>query len=281
MHMRRYLKNSGKKELMGDRDPKVSVLTTVNRGLEFLVECVQSIESQTFNNWEHVIVSDGASTEVLEYLEKLSDPRQKVVISKPVGRAKALNLGLMHCASDLVAILDADDISHPERLELQYSQIKNMPQATVLSSRCVHDIFDLEIKRLCINTFQLPPSAFLAYSPVCHSATIIRKQHIIEIGGYDESLTKLVDLTLWKKFLVNNYHLYYNSLPLVYHRVHPGQAFEKNKRISYLTSALIIRFQLLKDCGLPIYYAYKPLIVFIFGLLPVRFRLKIRTVLNY
>ena len=71
---------------------KVSVLTTVNKGRQFLEECVHSIKMQTLQDWEHLIVSDGATEEVLRYLESLTDPRQKVVYSHSIGRAKALNL---------------------------------------------------------------------------------------------------------------------------------------------------------------------------------------------
>ena len=72
---------------------RISVLTTVDKGREFLKECVNSVQSQSFENWEHIIVSDGATDDMC-YLEQLSDPRQRIFLSSKIGRSRALNLGI-------------------------------------------------------------------------------------------------------------------------------------------------------------------------------------------
>ena len=180
---------------MNPKSARISVLTTVNQGREFLEHCIESIQSQSFEHWEHIIVSDGAPKDVVTFLEGLSDPRQKTVFAKNIGRAKALNLGIQNCSTDLIAILDADDVSHPKRLEKQFNVMQSLPDASVLSSKCI--LSNLFLENIDLSTgkeFEILPKSLLSGSPICHSATIIRKNALIAVGGYDERIDKLVDL---------------------------------------------------------------------------------------
>ena len=260
---------------------QISVLTTVNKGRNFLMECVESIQNQTFEEWEHIIVSDGATEDVLEYLNGLSDPRQKIFFSNQIGRAQSLNLGISYCSTDIIAILDADDTAHPIRLERQYSIWHSLPMVAVLSSKCVHSLSRLKTIDRPIKTFEILPEALLYGSPICHSATLISKDALLTVGSYDETINKLVDLTLWKKLLINRYKIFADTSPLTYHRVHKGQSFEKNQRFKYLSSAFYIRIDLMKQLNLSKYHIYKPILTFLYGLLPVMFRLKLKNILNY
>ena len=116
----------------------------------------------------------------------------------------------------------------------------------------------VKILKLCLNPL-------LSGSPICHSATIIRKTHLIALGGYDEQIDKLVDLTLWKDFMVNNFKIYGNRYPLTYHRVHEAQSFEKRNRVNYLFAAFKIRLALIKELKISKTQLCKPVYTFLYS----------------
>lgn len=260
---------------------KVSVLTTVNKGRQFLEECVHSIKMQTLQDWEHLIVSDGATEEVLRYLESLTDPRQKVVYSHSIGRAKALNLGIKHCSSDFIAILDADDVANSTRLAVQLKIMDLIPKAAVLSSKCVVSKSHLRDPIRSINVKEITPMGLLFGSPICHSSTMIRKKSLIAVGGYDEKINKLLDLTLWKNLAVNKQKIFVDSTPLTYHRIHKSQTYEKDNRSKYLFAAFRIRKEIMKEFNISNLHVYKPLTTLIYGFAPATLRKKLKKMLKY
>lgn len=82
----------------------------------------KSIRSQTFDNWEWIIVDDGSSDETLNIIEKIknNDCRVKTIIHKRnEGAAKARNDGIAYASGNYVAFLDADDIWMPQKLREQ------------------------------------------------------------------------------------------------------------------------------------------------------------------
>ena len=176
----RYLVNLLRKQVLNFEFAGISVLTTVDKGREFLKECVNSVQSQSFENWEHIIVSDGATDDIVCYLEQLSDPRQRIFLSSKIGRSRALNLGIQNCSTDLIAILDADDIAHPRRLQIQFDKMQSLPAASALSSKCVLTNFKGQnIDLPTGDEFEmLPKSRELSNMS---SATIISKTSLIDV----------------------------------------------------------------------------------------------------
>ena len=99
------------------KNKKVSVLMTVFNAEEYLEESIQSVLSQTHKDFELIIVDDFSNDSSKRIIKNFVDERIKFFsLSKKIGRTKALNFGLEKCNSKFIAIQDADDISHPERL---------------------------------------------------------------------------------------------------------------------------------------------------------------------
>ena len=113
--------------------------------------------------------------------------------------------------------------------------MQSLPAASALSSKCVLTNFKGQnIDLPTGDEFEMLPKSLLSGSPICHSATIIRKSSLIAVGGYDEKINKLVDLTLWKDLMVNGFKIYSNSCPLTYHRTHRDQSFERTESGIYI-----------------------------------------------
>lgn len=100
-------------------EPLVSVLISVYNAGEYLRPSVDSILSQTYSNLEILIINDGSTDNCMDTIADLNDPRTHIISQTNSGKAVALNVGLEESSGMFYAIHDADDISHPRRIEHQ------------------------------------------------------------------------------------------------------------------------------------------------------------------
>lgn len=115
--------------------PRVSVLTTLYNKGPFVEEAVQSILDNTFTDFELLVVDDASTDDGLERVRRFSDPRIRILASEVnTGRAAAANRGYDSARGDYVAVLDADDIAHPERLAKQVAFMDAHPEVGVCGS---------------------------------------------------------------------------------------------------------------------------------------------------
>lgn len=99
---------------------KVSIIIPVHNAGKFIVETILSVKSQTFKNWELILVDDFSTDKSRELIKGyVSDQIRLVEISKPKGAACARNIGLDEANGQYICFLDADDLWDPQKLELQ------------------------------------------------------------------------------------------------------------------------------------------------------------------
>ena len=101
----------------------VSVLITTYNCAPYIAQAVQSILNQTFQYFEFLIVDDGSTDNTEDIVKSFSDKRIRYIKRNHFGRAAGLNFGLKNSSNEIIALMDADDISHPQRLELQLKNI--------------------------------------------------------------------------------------------------------------------------------------------------------------
>jgi len=110
--------------------PSISVLLPVYNGSRYLEEALLSIMAQTFLDWECVVMDDGSTDGSADLAEKaaVGDSRIKVMRRGHSGLVETLNAGLAVCRAPLVARMDADDVSLPERLGKQFAYMESHPE---------------------------------------------------------------------------------------------------------------------------------------------------------
>ena len=256
---------------------KVSVVTTVFNGIEFLAETVESVLQQTFEDFEYIIVDDGSTDETLKYLEGLKDTRIKIISLPHSGRGVALNTGLKNANSELIAILDADDIASKDRLFVQYNFMIEHPEISVLSSKCTVNkskIFE-NINPESYRSNELNLVEFIKHNPVCHSSSIIRLSALRDVGNYDVSRTVLFDYDLWIKLVIRKHVFVKIHLPLVFKRIHSNQSFERKNRLHYLIEATKLKYKV-KQYSNKDFREYSYIFFsFFYALIPISIRKKL------
>ena len=162
-------------------EKKISVIMPVfNTQVSFLKEAVDSILTQSFKEFEFIIIDDGSTDRCREYLESLSDPRIVIIHNdKNLGVTKSLNIGLRVARGKYIARMDSDDISLPFRFEKQFTFMENNPEIIVCGSKIgvvgksrnlttskkVHftDMEEYRIKMLFVNPGPSHPTAFFRH----------------------------------------------------------------------------------------------------------------------
>lgn len=131
--------------------PLISIILP-NYNSEVTIEAtIESIEKQTYRNWELIIVDDGSTDNSLSVVKKTSKYLSKITIysnSSNKGVAYSRNVGLYFANGEYITFHDADDISHPERLSFQISQLLKSQKKIVIFK---YFRVDKELKPFIIN----------------------------------------------------------------------------------------------------------------------------------
>jgi glycosyltransferase involved in cell wall biosynthesis len=180
--------------------PRISVLMPVWNGERFLPQAVESILNQNFKDFELLAVDGGSTDRTLDILSQYKDPRIRI-IKAPPGIVAALNLGLQQAKGDWIARQDADDISHPQRLELQWEAVSRRP-GTVF---CHTDVELIGDNANSIGRAHFPRTrAFLALRlcfqcGIVHSTAFFNKEAALAVGGYQGEQAE--DYGLWGRLI--------------------------------------------------------------------------------
>jgi glycosyltransferase involved in cell wall biosynthesis len=105
---------------MVTRTPRIAVVLPVYNGEDYLAEAIRSVLSQTFTDFELVVIDDGSTDRTADVLAGFSDARMRIIrFRHHRGLVQALNTGIRESRSELIARMDADDICLPHRFEKQ------------------------------------------------------------------------------------------------------------------------------------------------------------------
>lgn len=115
--------------------PRVTVLTTLYNKGPFVEDALRSILNSTFTDLEMLVVDDASTDDGPDRVKQFADPRIRFLAStENTGRAAAANRGYDAARGEFVAVLDADDVAHPERLARQVAFMDAHPEVGVCGS---------------------------------------------------------------------------------------------------------------------------------------------------
>ena len=204
----------------------ISILIPVyNTPIQYIKDCVDSIESQTFKEYEVIIVNDGSNENVSNFLKTLVKENWNLFEKNKEGISKALNLGIKKSKYDLICRMDADDIMLPERLQKQFDYFQNN-QVDILGGQM--ELFG----DICSVTSHpvLVTRDIMRYKDwfMNHPTVMFKKELILKMGGYNPDFDGTEDLELWCRSLSNGLILRNLTDIIVRHRRHGDNATSRN-----------------------------------------------------
>jgi glycosyltransferase involved in cell wall biosynthesis len=166
--------------------PALSVVMPVHNALPHLDHAIQSITSQTFADFEFVILNDAStdgSTERLHHWASLDERIRLLEVDENLGPVGSSNMVARAAHAPFVARMDADDISQRQRLELEISILRQHADVGVVAS--VSDIIDSHGRKLRdAEVWRL--SRRSVFVPFAHGAMMYRRELFDQVGGYRE-----------------------------------------------------------------------------------------------
>jgi glycosyltransferase involved in cell wall biosynthesis len=179
--------------------PKVSILMPVYNAGQYLSQALDSILSQSFRDWELILINDGSTDDSESVITRYDDERI-YYIKNPVNLKliKTLNKGIDYCGGRYIARMDADDICHPDRLKQQVKFLDSHPEYLMCGTSAI--VIDStgkktgKIHNLTDNDYL---QIGLMFSPsFIHPGMMIRRE-ILCRNRYDEAYKHAEDYELW------------------------------------------------------------------------------------
>ncbi|KKK36635.1 glycosyl transferase family 2 [Mesobacillus campisalis] len=199
-----------------------------------LAESIQSIQNQTYPEWELIMCDDGSIDRTMEVAQGFvnEDARIKLIKNgQNVGLAKTLNHCLEYCTGDFIMRHDGDDIMLDQRME---KQVNYMGAHDCDACGTGVYLFDQDgvwgTRQLVENPTK---ETMIMGAPFIHPTVIMKRQKLIEAGGYSDNEAtrqRLEDYDLWLKFYEKGYVLRNIQEPLLYFREDKNSYQRKSRR---------------------------------------------------
>lgn len=182
------------------KTPLISVIMPVYNGKKFIREAINSVITQTYSNFELLVIDDSSTDKTLSVVRSFSDSRIKIISSKKhLGLVGIRNIGLQKTSGELIAFLDSDDIMAGDRLSFQMDFLKRNPHIVLVGS-WVRVIDGLSRPTgpvwKHITDPSLIPSVLLFRNCLTQSSVMGKSREIKEIG-FRESFSSAPDYDLW------------------------------------------------------------------------------------
>lgn len=234
---------------------------------------LESIAAQTYENWEFVICDDGSSDDTFDILERWAQRQPgKVTLLRNEVNSKlpfSLNRCLDHATGELIARMDADDVSVPARLATQVQYLLDHPEVDLVGTAMQR--FDDSGHRDVVTKEAVPDRfAMRRGMPFSHATIMTRAKVYASLGGYTVSkrTERGQDYDLWFRFFARGFVGHNLAAPL-YEVREDINAIKRRKLIVRLRAyrTTIIGYRLL---GYPLHWYVRPTVSLLKGLVPTR-----------
>ena len=224
---------------MGESEPLISVVMPVYNNEKYLSQAIESILSQTFYDFEFIIVCEyGTNDKTIEILEYYLKADSRIILIKNVsklGISASLNAGIQLSKSEYIARMDSDDVALPNRLKVQIDFMNEHTDVDICCSD-VDYINGSGKKFYCKNNLSENPeqikSDLLFFCFIHHPSVMFRKSALLKYNlFYNETFVKSEDLELWCRA---SHLVKITKIPqvLLQYRWHPNSASHDISNIS-------------------------------------------------
>lgn len=179
---------------------KISIITTSYNSQETIFETLKSVNSQSYNNIEHIIVDGGSSDRTLEIVDRFDHVAQ-IISERDSGVYEAMNKGIRASSGDIIGFLNSDDYFFSNDIMKEYAEgFRSLSNKIIFgdlqfisrdNKRRIRSWVSSEFSNQKINFGWIPP----------HPTFYARKELFENYGGFDESLRFAADYDLMIRFL--------------------------------------------------------------------------------
>lgn len=205
--------------------PRVSILMPLYNVAPYLREAMDSILAQTFLDFELIVLDDCSPDNSAEILDTYTDERiVRYRGEKNVGLSNVLNVGMAMARGELIARMDSDDISTPERLATQVAYLDAHPEVDLCS--CGMELFGAKqetwVRETNVEDVKITA---LFHSPILHASSMWRREAFERVGlRFLQEMVPAEDYDMWTRAMAAGLRLVNIPQVMYLYRIHPSQA---------------------------------------------------------
>ncbi|MEK7165645.1 MAG: glycosyltransferase [Patescibacteria group bacterium] len=236
------------------KTPNISVIIPVHNGELFLYEALESLRTQSFQNFELIVINDASTDKTRTILDNyIQKKMKKIHLKKRVGVAAALNYGLRYARGEYIARMDADDIAYKRRLEIQIRFLNTHPKVGVVGSWV--ELIDGKGKLKGYKKFPTTDRGIKRMlhfaNPLVHPSVVVRKVLFDQFGDYTEELDGAEDYELWCRFATHTWFVNLKHI-LLQQRLHAKNvSFSNTSRLNFAYAR--VQFRKVFKYGYPVW----------------------------
>jgi glycosyltransferase involved in cell wall biosynthesis len=203
--------------------PPLTVFTPFFRAVPvYFEQTIESVLSQSFADFEYLMINDGSPEDARRIEERFPDPRIRIITSDtPLGLSGSRNAGLEQARGELIAFIDSDDVCEPDRFRKQIEFLRSHPDHVLVGGSLRY----IDEESRTIGSRRYPTSDdeikknLVALNVIAQPAVMARRDALIAAGGYIHDYPAAEDYSLWLRLArLGKFH----NLPeiLVAYRIH-------------------------------------------------------------
>ena len=220
------------------KKPLVTIYITNHNYGKYINKAIRSVLDQSLNEFELIIIDDGSTDNSLKIIDQYKNHRKIIsVYQKNKGLTVSNNIALRLSRGKYIIRLDADDWLDPNALQIMSDYLEKNPKIGLVFP----DYFEVDEKDNILNLVRRYDfkKVKLLDRPAHGACTMIRKECLNKIGGYNERFDRQDGFYIWLKF-IQRYGVMNINLPLFFYRQH-NQSLTKNEEKIIKTRADIIK----------------------------------------
>jgi glycosyltransferase involved in cell wall biosynthesis len=225
---------------MDENMPKISVVIPAYNAMTYLPKTLESVLTQTFTDFEVLIINDGSSDTILNWSASVTDPRVKLISQDNQGLSGARNTGIAQAKGEYIAFLDADDLWKPTKLEKQVRYFEDNPDVglvhnwTILIDETDKPTGEQWNPHLEGNVWE----QIIVINSVSSGAAIVRRCCFETVGVFARDLSGTADWDMWIR-IAYRYPFAVVKEPLTLYRQH-SQNMSKNCKHMVANARIVI-----------------------------------------
>ncbi len=222
-------------------NPLVSVCVPTHNGARYLIQALESIERQTYNNLEIIISDDGSSDETVEIIQQFNESRLRLFLHDRLGIASNWNFCIRQSRGKYIKFLFQDDLLHKTCIEMMVRAAEQNPTAGLIFSKrvvlaeenlsYVKSLNNLHLAWTYLEDKQSGTALLedrllcqVPYNKIGEPTNLLIPADVFKkIGGFDQSFQQFVDLEMWFRIMMS-YDVVFIDNFLSSFRVHSSQA---------------------------------------------------------
>jgi glycosyltransferase involved in cell wall biosynthesis len=218
------------------------IIPTYNQG-EYLGDAVLSVLAQSFHDIELVVVDDGSTDNTRKIAQGFTDRRILYLYQENQGLSAARNTGIKNSTGRYLTFLDSDDLYHPEKISLLFTEMESNPELGFIAGQAVPiDQNGRRIGRLFDKPIPQDIRHLLLGNPLHVGSVMLRCSWQERVGLFDESLRSYEDWDMWLRLARAGCQMGWLDQPVSFYRFHPDQMVRNSSQMTEATFAVLDKF---------------------------------------